>query len=201
MTNWNLFHSERPLILFDKPPKFDNNYYVGNNIMKATQSENELKVEDFIEECRKRGLSVTPQRVAVYKSLAETETHPTAEEIYGHIRKALPTVSLATVYKTLDTFESFGFVSKTRATGEQARFDANRELHHHLICKECGRIEDYYDESLSRLSLAEKIRSGFKVEDYRIDFRGFCKMCRPHRQKRILSKTTTQSKGGKNANG
>ena len=146
--------------------------------MKLSDLNPEQKLGRFVDESREKGLSVTPQRVAVFRKLISTDMHPTAEEIYDDLRKELPAISLATVYKTLETFEKFGFISKTRATGECARFDANLKPHHHLICKKCGRIEDLYDTSLEALKLPQPVRSRFEVEDYRIDFRGICEKCK-----------------------
>lgn len=136
------------------------------------------KVERFAAACRQKGLSVTHQRLAIYKQLAGTTSHPTAEELYDSIMPDFPMMSLATVYKTLETFEKHGFVSKTRPTGEKARFDANLTPHHHLVCKLCGRIEDVYDEALSRMNLPDTKHFNFKIEDFRVDFRGICKECR-----------------------
>ena len=146
--------------------------------MKTSEIKPEQRLGRFVEEAREQGLSVTPQRVAVFRKLISTDRHPTAEEIYDDLRKELPAISLATVYKTLETFEKFGFISKTRATGERARFDANQTPHHHLICKKCGRIEDLYDASLEALKLSKSLESRFQVEDYRIDFRGICEKCK-----------------------
>ncbi len=135
-------------------------------------------IDEFTEACREKGLSVTQQRLAVYQELSATESHPTAEEVYEKLKTQYPTLSLATVYKTLDTFEKNGFISKTRATGESARFDANRMPHHHLICRVCGKIEDLYDRALSQLALPDSVGSEFHVEEYQIDFRGLCRKCK-----------------------
>jgi Fur family peroxide stress response transcriptional regulator len=149
------------------------------------------KVEGFVQQCRERGISVTPQRIAVFKQLSATETHPSAEEIYVNLRKELPSLSLGTVYKTLEAFEKYGFISKTRPTGERARFDANLTPHHHLICRVCGRIEDFYDKTLARFPLSGRIRARFKVEEYRIDFRGICKECK--KKKKNMNKNKNAS--------
>ncbi len=138
----------------------------------------EAVLEQFSEDCRRQGLSVTAQRLAIYADIHGTDSHPTAEEVYGRLKPQFPSLSLATVYKTLDTFEKYEFVSKTRATGEKARYDANRAPHHHLICKQCGRIEDVYDAGLEALRLPEGGRHGFEIHEYRIDFRGLCENCR-----------------------
>ena len=143
--------------------------------MKLTPLIIQKRVQDFTSRCRREGLSLTHQRMAVYSRLAATAAHPTAEELYADIRREYPTVSLATVYKTLETFERHGMVSKSRSTGEKARFDANLEPHHHLICKVCGKMEDVFET----VTIPRQSSPDFTVEDIRIDFRGICGKCRP----------------------
>nr|MBP9865434.1 transcriptional repressor [Candidatus Omnitrophota bacterium] len=89
-----------------------------------------------------------------------------------------PTVSLGTVYKTLDTLEQQGLIHKFRATGESARYDANLEPHHHLVCKVCGRMEDVEGVAAESLQLSKKDYQGFHIEEVRVDFRGICGPCR-----------------------
>lgn len=140
----------------------------------------DVQVAGFAKECREKGLSVTAQRLAVYQDLSSTDTHPTAEEVHARVRQHFPTLSLATVYKTLETFEKLDFVRKTRATGEKARYDGNRVPHHHMICKACGRIQDVYEPALGNLSLSGSSQGNFEIETYRIDFYGVCGNCRKH---------------------
>jgi len=136
------------------------------------------KIEAFTAECREKGLSITEQRVAIFKELCTTDTHPSAEDIYGRLKNRIPTLSLATVYKTLDAFERHQFVTKTRATGEKARYDANIEPHHHLVCTECGKIQDLSSKNLIEQRPARNQLNGFEVKTCRVDFHGICKDCR-----------------------
>lgn len=131
----------------------------------------------FVKECRDKGISVTEQRIAIYEDVRQDCSHPTAEEVYGRLQSRYPTLSLATVYKSLDLFETHGFVSKTRSTGEKARYDANRKPHHHVICVHCGSIEDIYDPALEALKLPESVQKRFRIRNYRIDFHGVCRRC------------------------
>jgi len=159
--------------------------------MKTQNPTPQMQMEVFSGECRKRGLSVTPQRIAVYREVISTESHPTAEEIHGKIQRVLPSISLATVYKTLETFEKYGFISKTRSTGEKARYDGNQSAHHHLVCRECGKIEDCYDKVYEKLPLPTGTGSGFEIEEFQIDFRGVCGKCR--HKKSSLKKTNNKN--------
>lgn len=146
--------------------------------MKLTPEMQKKKMEAFTAACRERGISVTAQRLAIFNELSSTDSHPNAEEMYGHLRKNFPAMSLATVYKTLDTLERHHFVTKTRATGEKARYDANTKPHHHLICRSCGRIQDLYDSRLDKHFRLKRPVANFEVTDYRVDFQGICGDCR-----------------------
>lgn len=142
------------------------------------KSEPEVEIEQFIKECREKGLSITTQRIAIYRDLLHTTSHPTAEEVHAKLHSRYPALSLATVYKTLETFERNGFATKTRATGEKARYDGNRKPHHHFICKVCQHIEDIYDDRFEFSAVTEKLSPEFEVHDYHVDFYGICKNCR-----------------------
>lgn len=132
---------------------------------------------DFVDRCRERGLSVTQQRLVIFKELASTEEHPTAEELYRRLRKRYPTMSLSTVYKNLETLEKNGFVSRTPTRNSIARYDANQDPHHHLVCRLCDRVEDWYTDK-SILETAGKGIRGFAVESCQIHFYGVCGECR-----------------------
>ena len=88
----------------------------------------EEKARQFVDACRERGLSVTHQRMAIYGALANSEEHPSAERIFARVRQAYPTLSLATVYKTLETLEGIGLIHKrfTLADVQSAAVVGNR---------------------------------------------------------------------------
>ena len=135
------------------------------------------RVNRFPTRCKGAGLKVTHQRTAVYNMLANTDSHPTPEEVYSQIRKDLPTISLATVYKILDLFHRYGFLRKVSTEGQVARYDANTDHHNHAICTECGHILDIMPE------LAEASRpemppvKGFSVTHYDVIYHGVCNDC------------------------
>jgi len=142
------------------------------------------RVHHFKDRCREQGLSLTHQRLAVYSRLAATLAHPTAEELHQEIQEEYPTVSLGTVYKTLDTFEQHGLITKSRATGESARYDANLQPHHHLVCKVCGRMEDVEQAAAASLQFSAQDYPDFQIEEVRVDFRGICGPCRAKTKKK-----------------
>jgi Fe2+ or Zn2+ uptake regulation protein len=91
---------------------------------------------------RAAGLKLTPQRLAIVRELAEDESHPTAQELFERLRPALPTMSFATVYNTLDTLSSAGLCAALSLAPGSGRFDPNMDPHHHLVCDRCGSVRD-----------------------------------------------------------
>jgi Fur family peroxide stress response transcriptional regulator len=135
------------------------------------------QVKQFIEDCKNKGLSVTYQRLAVFKSLTGNPSHPTAEDLYKQVKTEHPTISLATVYKTLETLAENDLISKVTPLHDMARYDAENETHHHLVCIKCRKILDIHDNNLNGLSLSTQNNNGFQILDYRVQFDGICMDC------------------------
>lgn len=132
----------------------------------------------FAEHCRRRGLSVTHQRLAVYQALLASPGHPTAEQIFKRVRQRYPTISLATVYKTLDTLESEGLISKITFLPDAARYDANIEHHHHLVCVRCHRVDDLPAALLERVKIPDGAANDYRILGFSVQFHGLCPQCR-----------------------
>jgi Fur family peroxide stress response transcriptional regulator len=137
-----------------------------------------LTMDEIRRRFRERGLKLTPQRVAIYRALADTTTHPTADALYRQVKKQHPMISTNTVYYTLGTLKSAGLVHEVNYWHDRARFDANMDRHHHLICLGCRRIEDLTDDGLDRLTVSARRTSGFQVLGHRVEFHGYCQECR-----------------------
>ena len=118
----------------------------------------EERVKRFIEVCRKKRLKATHQRLVIYRAIAGSADHPSADMVYKEVRRQHPTVSLATVYKTLETFKRVGLVSEVGPFHENTRYEANLAPHHHLICTQCKRIEDLYEPFLNAIPLPEQLK-------------------------------------------
>lgn len=119
---------------------------------------------------------MTRQRALILELLRSTASHPTADEIYGLVRKKLPRISLGTVYRNLDLLTSSGKILRLERGGSQKRFDGNPEPHQHIRCTVCGRVGDV------SVSVApppcENIRAGdFTVLGVEIEFTGLCAQC------------------------
>jgi Fur family peroxide stress response transcriptional regulator len=127
---------------------------------------------------RDMGCKVTPQRLAIYEVLKNCNMHPTAETIYNIISSDYPTMSLATVYKTLDLLKETGIIQELNIAGNTSRYDVISKPHPHILCTKCGRIENM-DISLPKnmVSKAKKI-SGYDIQSFQLYFFGVCPYCR-----------------------
>ena len=101
---------------------------------------------------REKGLKVTPQRIAVYNMLLGTTAHPNAEMIYKTLEPTNPTMSLATVYKTLDFFKQLGLVQELNVGESSSRYDAVVRCHPHTVCRICGKVDDLHMDELTEVA-------------------------------------------------
>lgn len=131
----------------------------------------------FIDRCRKQGLKVTPQRLAIYNLLMESTDHPSADWIYRKITTTWPTISFDTVNRTLLTFAEIGVIEMVESYSLSRRFDSQVSNHHHLHCIKCGQIIDFCDSSFDELQLPEHIAGTFTVTGKRMVISGICSDC------------------------
>lgn len=126
------------------------------------------------------GQRFTEQRAAVYLYLAGTDVHPTADEVFSAVRERLPGISLATVYKSLETLVGCGLAVKLTYADDSARYDGRTDPHHHARCVACGSVTDIPGQIPSHEidSLGERTES-FTVTGYRLEFSGYCAACLP----------------------
>ncbi len=144
--------------------------------MEINNQQIELMVSDFVSKSKDLGLKVTPQRTAIYKELAKTDQHPSTEMIYKNIKDYFPNISLTTVYRTLETFEKHGLISVVNQLYNAARYDANLTPHHHIVCVECKKIEDIFDNSVNYAKIDNNIQD-YEVVGYSVLFNGICSDC------------------------
>ena len=148
------------------------------------------KVIDIL---RERGLRLTRPRRIILDVVRATDAHPTAAFVYRRVRRRLPRVSLATVYRNLRMLAAEGFLAE-RADEAGLRFDGNTGPHDHFTCLACRRIFDVpaRGEQGTRRRLAA--RTGFEVLDHRTEFFGRCAACRRSRG-RLFSTPQRRSHG------
>lgn len=131
----------------------------------------------FESACREQGLKITHQRVEVFRAIYKAKDHPSVEEIYDVVHRRIPSLSLDTVYRTVDTFEKLGLVSRFQAPDGRYRFDTNVDLHQHLVCASCGRIEDIHWEGLESLRVPS-VPGWSDLHLSSVEIKGLCETCR-----------------------
>ncbi len=144
----------------------------------STMADHKERFEIIIKKLKESGHKITPQRIAVVKILADSEVHPSVEQIYEQLQDDFPTMSLATVYRTVLLIKSFGEVLELGFPDGSNRYDANRPYPHpHVICVKCGKIIDPDISSLKDMQQEIADETGFKILTHRLDFFGICKEC------------------------
>jgi Fur family transcriptional regulator, peroxide stress response regulator len=131
-------------------------------------------VSDIAREIQKRGLKVTPQRVAVMQALLMLD-HPRAEDIYKEVSKQMPGISPATVYNSLEVLVERKIIRKVHTDAGIMRYDAICEQHHHLYCSSSDRVDDYFDDELDLMLkdyFKKKNIEGFRIKDIKLQLMG-----------------------------
>ena len=129
---------------------------------------------------KSNGQRFTEQRAAVYRYLASTDIHPTADEVFLAVRTDLDAISLATVYKSLETLVGCGLAVKLNYSDGSARYDGRMDPHYHSRCLACGCITDIPGEVAGPeiQSLSGKA-ADFQVIGYSLELTGYCATCVP----------------------
>jgi len=133
--------------------------------------------ESFRELCERHGLAVTHQRQVIFDTLFAMHGHPSPEGVYELVKELIPSISLATVYKNLKTFEEHGLIREVSLHHRSARFEINASPHHHLVCLRCKAIVDVPAEDVGPIQLKKRTPSGFRVKRYHVEMLGFCGEC------------------------
>lgn len=129
-------------------------------------------------------IRMTHQREIILQELKASGLHLTADELYDRVKKLLPRVSLATVYRNLEILSQAGMIAKREVSGRQKRFDAEVSDHDHIYCIQCHRLDnlDLDREEIGRLPTAQV--KGYTVLGYRLEFVGVCRECREKNQQK-----------------
>jgi len=132
----------------------------------------------IIEALRRKGYKATPQRIAICRFALHSRDHPTAQGIYSEVKKVHLTVSLATVYKTLQILKELGLVQELNFPQGQTRFDCYMKPHINLVYLRCGNIRDL--DGLTAQEIVGRVASAakFTVTGQRLDLYGVCEKCK-----------------------
>ena len=131
----------------------------------------------IIDALRKKGYKATSQRIAICQLVLSSREHPTAQRIYRDVKRLHPTVSLATVYKTLQVLGELGLVQELAFTQGEARFDSNVSPHFNVVCLQCGSVSDVNGQAIRREVAKAASRIKFTVTGQRFDVYGVCEKC------------------------
>lgn len=121
------------------------------------------------------GLKATQQRLVIYHCLYIARSHPTAEDIYEQVRPENPSISLGTVYKTLETLVGSKLARKVPVSENKMRYDARMDPHSHIYCTNTGEIIDFQDhelEDLIRDYFEKKNIKNLSIHDFNLQIRG-----------------------------
>ena len=124
---------------------------------------------------KEHNIKITPQRLAIVK-LMDEQGHISVRDIFERIKENFPSLSLATVYKNINAMIESDFIKELKIVGLDNKYELIKEKHSHLVCQECGDIEDIFIDTASLTKSVSK-ESGFKVADTTVQFFGTCKKC------------------------
>jgi len=127
------------------------------------------RIEEFQSTCREQGLRLTPQKQEIYRVVASTDSHPTAQEIFEEVKNAFPKVSFATVYDNLRKFKELGLVQEMNCGEGCSRFDANMSGHHHVIDRSTGKIMDVILPANQSIPLPKELE-GSAIKEIKITY-------------------------------
>lgn len=135
------------------------------------------RLSEFAARCRRGGLAVTPQRLAIIKALLSSGEHPRADAIFAAVRIEHPHISLATVHRTLETLCEIGEARKVTTLHDSARYDGNVTPHHHVVCIKCRRIRDIEIPRLDCLLAGQSELGEFTVLGLSLEIQALCEAC------------------------
>jgi Fur family peroxide stress response transcriptional regulator len=145
--------------------------------MKVDETEVSRRMELYEAALRSAGVKRTHQRLEIFREVAASLDHPSAEAVFQAVRVRLPTVSLDTVYRTLRLLGELGVLGTLGPRRESQRFDANLAPHHHFVCQRCGLARDFTSGSLDHLDLPDSLAALGTVLGTQVEVRGVCHAC------------------------
>ncbi|MCB9946321.1 MAG: transcriptional repressor [Rhodospirillaceae bacterium] len=122
--------------------------------------------------CVEAGLKMTGQRRIILRVLTESDDHPSVDTVYQRARDIDPTISIATVYRTLHLLDEKNLVQRHDFNESYARFEVNTEHHHHMIDLESGEVLEFTNDDLERMKIRIADELGFELVDHRLELYG-----------------------------
>lgn len=137
-------------------------------------------VRTFTERLRREGLRMTRQRRAILEAFLEARGHVSLDEVRRRARRTSPSIGFATVYRTMKALVEAGLAAERRFADGLARYEVayGRGDHEHLVCLECGAVEEFDAAGLEAIRAAAADRAGFAARWHRLEIYGACRACR-----------------------
>ena len=128
------------------------------------------------EDLKRAGLKATLPRLKILEILEQSDTHHlSAEDVYRELLDAGNDVGLATIYRVLTQFESAGLVTRHHFETGHAVFELERGDHHdHVVCVQCGKVEEFYDQTIEDRQKSVVGKMGFDIQDHSLVIYGNC---------------------------
>jgi Fur family peroxide stress response transcriptional regulator len=145
--------------------------------VNVEDQEVERRLEQFKSVAKGAGVKLTHQRLEIFRAVASSVQHPSAEAVYRAVQRTMPTVSLDTVYRTLWLLTDLGLLTTLGPRQGSVRFDANLEHHHHYLCVRCGLVRDFESTELNALRIPDTVNSFGQVVSAHVEVRGVCARC------------------------
>lgn len=147
----------------------------------------ETRIERVKKQLHSSSYKLTPQREATVRVLLEhEEDHLSAEDVYLLVKEKSPEIGLATVYRTLELLTELKIVDKINFGDGVSRYDLRKEgadhFHHHLVCIECGTVDEIQKDLLEDVEVIVEKEWNFKIKDHRLTFHGICHRCQEKEQ-------------------
>lgn len=138
----------------------------------------QMRLDYFQTRCKELGLRVTRQRQEIFRAVAQSNEHPSAETVLQQVRESLPNVSLDTVYRTLSSLEDMGLLRRVGLSCK-ARFDGDLRPHCHFVCIQCAQVFDIFPQENEQITCPVPATEIGEIKQVNIQFKGICKKCRP----------------------
>jgi Fur family transcriptional regulator, peroxide stress response regulator len=119
----------------------------------------------------------TKQKEAIMNFLVNNRTHPTADVIYESVKKEIPNISIATIYRNLRVLKENRLVTEVSVHGALGRFEEKKANHYHFYCEKCGKVMDINEPVDEKLNERVTGSTGLKIHHHQIEFHGLCKDC------------------------
>lgn len=165
--------------------------------MVVEGKEVERRLERFKAAARDAGVKLTHQRLEIFRAVASSLEHPSAEAVHRAVQSTTPTVSLDTVYRTLWLLTDLGLLTTLSPRQDSVRFDANVESHHHYVCTRCGLVRDFESEDLHALKIPDTVNRFGQVVSAHVEVRGICDHCARQPSSSHLTKEDDPPRGSK----